>query len=159
MAEYSANALQTLTDASPALPFTESPVPCRKGFIFHRDGSSNFNLASPSKINGRFWGGCCCNKRMLEAQYEVAFHANIAVSEGGTVGPISLAIAIDGNVDPSSQMTVTPAAVGDFFNVGAEIVVAVPAICGCENISIVKTSAGPVDVQNANLVINPKQIA
>ena len=75
------------------------------------------------------------------------------------MGPISLAVAIDGNVDPSSEMTVTPAAVGDFFNVGAEIVVSVPAICGCESVSIVKTSAGPVDVQNANLVINIKGIA
>lgn len=159
MAEYSANALQTLTDASPALPFTESPVPCRKGYIFHREGSSGFNLASPSRINGSVWGGCCCCRRMLEAQYEVAFHANIAVAEGGTVGLISLAIAIDGTVDPASEMIVTPAAIGDFFNVGTEIVISVPAICGCESISIVKTSAGPVDVQNANLVINPKQIA
>lgn len=159
MAEYSANALQTLTDASPALPFTESPVPCTRGLIFHRDGSPVFNLASPSRINGRVWGGCCCNRRMLEAQYEVAFHANIAVSEGGTVGPISLAIAIDGNVDPSSQMTVTPSAVGDFFNVGAEIIVSVPAICGCDSISVVKTSEGPIDVQNANIVINPDRIA
>lgn len=159
MAEYSANALQTLTDASPALIFTETPVPCTKGLIFHRDETPNFTLASPSRINGKVWGGCRCNRRMLEAQYEVAFHANIAVSEGGTVGPISLAIAIDGNVDPSSTMIVTPAAAQDFFNVGAEIVVSIPAICGCDTISIVKTSTGPVDVQNANLVINMKGIA
>lgn len=159
MAEYSANALQTLTDASPAMSFTESPVPCTQGLIFHRDGTPNFNLASPSRINGSVWGGCRCNRKMLQAQYEVAFHANIAVSEGGTVGAISLAVAIDGNVDPSSEMIVTPAAVGEFFNVGAEIIVSVPAICGCESISIVKTSTGPVDVQNANLVINAKRIA
>ena len=67
MAEYSANAVQTLTDASPALSFMESPVPCTKGYIFHRDGTPTFNLASPSRINGNVWGGCRCNRRMLQA--------------------------------------------------------------------------------------------
>ena len=55
-------------------------------------------------------------------------------------------------------MTVTPAAVGDFFNVSRTTFIDVP--CGCcvtiavENVSL--TAAGvaiPIDVQNANLVI------
>jgi len=90
---------------------------------------------------------------MPEAMYLVTFHANIAIPPTGTVGPISLAVAIDGDVDPSSTMIITPAAVEEFGNVGAEIIVAVPAICGCESVSVRNTSTGDVLVQNANLVI------
>lgn len=158
MAEYSSNALQTLSGAAASVLFTESPVPCNRGLIFHRDGGGVFRLASPSRITGRIFSGCCCNRRMLEAMYDVSFHANIAVSEGGTVGPISLGIAIDGVVDPSSIMTVTPTVAEAFFNVGADINVAVPAICGCESISVVKVTDGDIDVQNANLKIRPSGI-
>ena len=160
MAEYSANAIQTVTPNSSVI-FTESPVACNRGLIFHRDESGVFRLASPRVINGGCnsgwnvgWNtGCCCNQSMPEAMYLVTFHANIAVPTGGTVGPISLAIAIDGDPDPSSTMIITPAAVEEFGNVGAEIIVAVPAICGCESVSVRNTSTGDVLVQNANLVI------
>lgn len=90
--------------------------------------------------------------------YQVSFHANIAVPTGGTVEAISLAIAIDGAVDPSSTMIFTPAAVEEFGNVGAEIMVAVPAICGCESISVVNTSTQEIAVQNANIVIDYRGI-
>lgn len=157
MAEYSSNALQLLA-ANGDLPFTESPVPCNQGLIFHRDGTGIFRLASPSRINGQLYSGCCCNRRMLNAMYQVSFHANIAVPTGGTVEAISLAIAIDGAVDPSSTMIFTPAAVEEFGNVGAEIMVAVPAICGCESISVVNTSTQEIAVQNANIVIDYRGI-
>ena len=153
MAEYSANALQTLSGANAPVIFTETPVPCTSGLIFHRDESGVFRLASPAKIEGRVVGGCCCNRRMLYAMYYVDFHANIAVTTGGTAGPISLGVAIDGSVDPSSIMTVPGATVGVFDNVSAGITVAVPAICGCESISIVKVTEGDIDVMNANLNI------
>ena len=155
MAEYSANAVQTVGANQPII-FTESPVPCNRGLVFHRDESGVFRLASPSVIGGcnAGWGwGCSCCNSMPESQYLVSFHANIAVPTGGTVGPISLAVAIDGTVDPSSTMIVTPAAVEEFFNVGAGIIVSVPAICRCESVSIINTSAEDVLVQNANLLI------
>lgn len=157
MAEYSANAVQTVAANQPVI-FTEAPVPCNRGLIFHRDESGVFRLASPSVIGGcgngwnTGWGCSCCNS-MPESNYLVSFHANIAVPTGGTVGPISLAIAIDGTVDPSSTMIVTPAAVEEFFNVGAGIIVQVPAICRCESISVVNTGTEDVLVQNANLLI------
>ena len=153
MAEFSANAVQTVAQNDTVI-FTESPVPSGRGYIFHRDGSGLFRLASPSRIAGRLYGGCCCSRSILEALYQVAFHANIAIPEGGTVGAISLAVAIDGIVDPSSTMIITPAAVEQFGNVGAEIIVAVPAICGCEAVSIVNTSTQNINVQNANLIIS-----
>lgn len=155
MAEYSANAVQTVGANQPII-FTESPVPCNRGLIFHRDESGVFRLASPSVIGGynAGWGwGCSCCNQMPESHYLVSFHANIAVPTGGTVGPISLALAIDGTVDPSSTMIVTPAAVEEYFNVGAGIIVSIPAICRCGSVSVINTSTEDVLVQNANLLI------
>ena len=150
-AEYSSNVLQTVT-ANSSVIFTESPVPCNRGLIYHRDESGLFRLASPSTIGYR---RTCCSS-MPTANYIVDFSANIAIPSdpAGTVEAISLAIAIDGEIDPSSIMTVTPAAVGEFFNVGTHVVVAVPYICRCSSVSVRNVSTQAIDVQNANLVIN-----
>lgn len=91
---------------------------------------------------------------MPSTVYSVAFHCNVQIPEGGTVGPISLALVIDGEVDPSSIMTVTPAAVQEAFNVGAEILVSVPAICGCNKVSVRNIGTAPVEVSNANIVFD-----
>ena len=158
-AEYSANAAQNLLTNGPVI-FTNSPVTDTQGLIFHRDESGIFRLASPSKIVGNCggswnWlcGNCSCCNSMPEALYEVTFHGNIAIPTGGTVGEISMALSIDGTADPSSTMIVTPAAVGEFWNVGASIIVAVPAICGCESVSVINTSDQAITVQNSNLLI------
>lgn len=46
----------------------------------------------------------------------------------------------------------TPAAVDEFGNVGASILVSVPCICGCSSVSVRNISPQPVNVRNANLV-------
>lgn len=150
-AEYSANELQTVEVNAPVI-FTESPVPCNRGLIFHRDESGIFRLANNANFNGCNCG-CGCRK-LYETLYSISFHANIAIAEDGEVEPIQLTVSIDGEPDPSSTMIVTPAAVGDFQNVGAEIFVAVPSLCGCESVSVRNTSTQAIDVQNANLTIN-----
>ncbi|MBR5677622.1 MAG: hypothetical protein IKX20_05755 [Paludibacteraceae bacterium] len=150
-AEYSANAVQTVEVNAPVI-FTESPVPCNRGLIFHRDESGIFRLANNANSNGCSCG-CGC-RRLFETLYSVTFHANIAIADDGTVEPIQLTVAIDGEPDVSSTMIVTPAAVGDYQNVGAEIFVAVPSLCGCESISVRNTSSQAIDVQNANLTIS-----
>ncbi len=155
MAEYSANAIQTVAPNA-AVIFTEAPIPCNRGLIFHRDETGTFRLASPAKIASynSGWGcGCSCCNSMPESMYLVSFHANIAIPNGGAAGEISLALSIDGDTDPSSTMIITPAAVEEYGNVGAEIIVAVPAICGCESVSVRNTSTQNILVQNANLVI------
>jgi hypothetical protein len=91
---------------------------------------------------------------MPTANYTVSFHANVQIPDGGTVGPVSLAIFVDGEEDPSSTMTVTPAAVEEAFNVGAEIIVAVPWICRCSSVSVRNIGTEPVDVLNANIVFD-----
>lgn len=153
-AEYSANALQTVPANGPVI-FTESPVPCNRGIIFHRDESGLFRLAGPNAF------GVCCRRRCCccgfpEANYQVAFHANIAVpgDPAGTVEEIQLAIAVDGEIDPSSIMSFTPAAVDEFGNVGADVIVSVPCLCGCSSVSVRNISAQPINVRNANIVFD-----
>lgn len=153
-AEYSANALQ-LVQPNGSVIFTESPVPCNRGMIFHRDESGIFRLASPSVMGVCCRRTCCCSG-FPEALYRVSFHANISVPSdpAGTVEEISLALAIDGEIDPSSTMLFTPAAVDEFGNVGKDIMVAVPCICRCSSVSVRNTSTQAINVQNANIVFD-----
>lgn len=112
MAEYSANAVQTVNPGE-AIVFTDSPVPCKRGLVRHRDDSGSFLLSGMPTMNS----GPCSNS----VNYLVDFGANIAIPTGGTVEEISVGIAIDGATISSSQMTVTPAAVEEFFNVSRAI--------------------------------------
>ena len=151
-AEYSANAIQTVA-AGGSVIFSESPVPCNRGLIYHRDESGAFRLASPVAMGRGCRRGCCCQDYPT-ANYQVAFHANIQIPADGTVEPISLAIAIDGEVDASSIMTYTPAAVEELGNVGADVIVAVPCICRCSSVSVRNVSTQPIEVVNANIVFD-----
>lgn len=153
MAEYSANAIQLVQPNSPII-FTESPVPCNRGLIFHRDGSGSFLASNNAQICAC---GCNCGcRKIYETRYKVDFHGNIAIPSepAGTVEEIQLAIAIDGEIDPSSIMRFTPSAVDEYGNVGASIIVSVPSICGCENVSVRNISTQAINVQNANIVFD-----
>ena len=141
--ELTAPAVQTIQYGGNVL-FTDSPVRCSRGYVVHRDGAGIITLRGAN---------CQCR-----ARYKVTFGGNIAIATGGTVNAISVAIAIDGEPLPSTIMTVTPAAVGDFFSVSRTVFVDVP--CGCcvtiavENISATATGVAiPIDVVNANIVI------
>lgn len=148
-AEYSANAVQTVQPSASVI-FTESPVPCNRGLVYHRDGSGLFRLAN------RFLRQNIMNCWRRNSNYAVAFHANIAIPEGQTAPAegIQLAVAIDGEIDPSSIMISDVTVVGDFDNVGAEVIVTVPYLCGCSTVSVRNTSSIPVLVQNANIIFN-----
>lgn len=95
------------------------------------------------------------------ARYQVTFNGNIAVPEGGTAGPISVSLAIDGEPISTSRAIVTPAAAEDFFNVTSTAIITIPRGC-CFNISVENTSESPtpattpapaIEVQNANLTV------
>ena len=140
MAEYTSNALQTVGLGQNVL-LTESPIPCSRGYVIHREGSGILTLRGiVNNCNGCF------------ARYKVSFGANIAIPEGGTVGPISLALAIDGEPIPTSSMIVTPAAVEEFWNVYASVFVTVPRGC-CYTVAVENTSTQAIDVQNANIIV------
>lgn len=149
-AEYSANALQLIQPNGSAI-FTASPFACNRGLIYHRDESGLFRLASPSVITGGNLRRCCCS-RMPTANYVVGFSGNISVPTGGTAEEIQLALAIDGEIDPSSIMSFTPAAVNAAGNVAAQIVVAVPWICRCASVSVRNVSTQAIQLENANIL-------
>ena len=85
------------------------------------------------------------------ARFLVSYSGNIQIPTGGTVGAISLAIAVDGEPLQSTRMIVTPAAVENFFNVSAQAYVDVPCGC-CSTVAVQNTSTQAIEVQNSNLI-------
>lgn len=144
-AEYSNNAVQTVNPGESVI-FTNSPVPCNRGLVRHRDDTGSFLLAG--KVHKSNCG--CCPQ---SANYLVDFGANIAIPTGGTVGEISLAIVLDGSTIPTTEMIVTPAAVEQFFNVSDATIAQVWRGC-CETLSVRNTSDQPILVQNANIIFD-----
>ena len=149
MAEYSANAVQTVNPGE-SIIFTDSPVPCNRGFVRHRDDTGAFLLSG--WVPNSCGCGCQCNQRKA-ASYLVDFGANIVTPTGGTVGPISVAIAVDGATLSASTMIVTPAAVEEYFNVSRTINAEIWRGC-CETVTIRNTSDQPILVQNANVIFS-----
>lgn len=139
MAEYVTSATQTVAAGQNVL-FTETPV-CGNCNIMHRTGSGVVTLRGSNS---------CCNT----ARYKVSFSGNITVAEGGTVGPVSVAIALNGEPLYSATSTVTPAAIGDFFAVSPQAIVSVPCNC-CLTVAVENVSdpATPIDVANASLIV------
>lgn len=135
--EIIANALQTVP-ANQNVYFTDT-ITCGNCAITHRDDSGLVTL--------RGMTGQC------RARFRVSFGANIAVPTDGTVGPISLAIAIDGEAVRATTMTVTPTVVDAFFNVFSSVFIDVPRGC-CVTISVKNITDVDVDVQNANLIVD-----
>ena len=88
----------------------------------------------------------------LRARFRVAYHGNVALSEGATVDPIMLAIRINGESVASSRTMSTPAAVGDFNSVSASTFIDVPAGC-CTTISLGNIGTTDIDVQNVSMTI------
>lgn len=149
MAEYSANAVQTVNPGETII-FTESSVPCTRGLVRHRDDTGNFLLSGYVPGINR---GCCCFNRNNSANFLVDFGANIAIPTGGTPGAISVAIQIDGATVQSSTMIVTPAAVEEYFNVSRAVNVPIWRGC-CESVAVRNTSDQPILVQNANIIFS-----
>ena len=146
-AEYSYSA-DPVVPANASVIFNESPVPCREGLIYHRDGSGIFRLVN------RFFRQNLCSCWKRNSNYLVSFGANISVPTGGTVETISLALVIDGEIDQSAIMQFTPAAVEEPGNVSVSVIAQVPYVCTCSNVSVRNISTQPITVSNANIVID-----
>lgn len=134
--EIIANELQTVL-AGANVQFTDTVVP-GKACTMHRLGSGLVSLRGLTD--------------QCRARYKISFGGNIAVPTGGTVGAISLAIAIDGEAIAATTMTVTPAAVEEFFNVFGAVYLDIPRGC-CSQISVRNVNTQAIEVQNANLII------
>ena len=134
--EIIANAVQTVA-ANQNVYFTDT-VTTGNAYIAHREGSGLINIKGVTN--------------QCRARYRVSFSGNIAVPEGGTPAPISLAIAIDGEYIPASTMTVTPTVADAYFNVSSGTFVDVIKGC-CSTISIQNIGTAAVNVVNANLTV------
>ncbi len=134
--EIIANALQTV-ELNQNVIFTDTMV-CGNNSIIHRAGSGQITMRGITN--------------QCRARFRVTFNGNIAIPADGTVGEISLAIAVDGEAIGPATMIVTPAAVEEFWNVASSVFIDVPACC-CASVSVRNTSDQAIDVQNANLIV------
>ena len=148
MAEFTYNPIQLVEPNQNVV--LDTTIGCNRGYVLHREGSGLVTLRGI--VNNPY---CCF------ARYQVAFNGNIAVPEDGTVGPIAIALAIDGEPVQTSRAIVTPAAVDEYFNVTSTAIITVPKGCcfnvAVENVSFGATAADPataINVQNANLVVS-----
>lgn len=147
MAEFTYNPIQLVQPNQPVILNTS--IRCTKGYVLHRNESGIVTLR-----------GIVNNPCAGFARYQVTFNANIAVPEDGTVGPIAVALAIEGESVLTSRAIVTPAAVDNYFNVTSTAFITVPAGC-CAHVSVENVSTGAtataaapaINVQNANLVV------
>lgn len=146
MPEYLANTVQEVALNDPIL-FSAS-IPCTKGYIYHEDETGIFILRGKTP-------NCF-------ARYQVTYNGNIAIPEDGTVVPIAVAIAVNGEHRTTSRAIFTPAAVDEYGNVTSTAIVTVPQGC-CFSVSVrhvvattdpTVTPAPAINVQNSNLVIN-----
>jgi hypothetical protein len=138
-AEYSAIPVQSIAVDENVI-FANGSRACHKGYIQHRDTSGIFFLKGTSN-------GC-------RAVYRVTFNGNIAIATGGTVEPISIALTINGEELGNALATVTPAAIGDFFNVSVTTFIEIPCGC-CVTVSVENASdTTAIDLTNGNIIFD-----
>lgn len=146
MAEYFANQ-EVIVPLNEAIDF-EASIPCNRGNIFHEDGTGVFILRGVT--NNCF------------ARYKVTYNGNIAIPEGGTVAPIAVAIAVNGEQRMSNRAIFTPAAAQEYGNVTSTAIITVPRGC-CFTVSVRYvsgitdgTTTPPVSISqiNGNLTID-----
>lgn len=137
--EFVYNEIQLVQPNQPVI--LRTALACRCGLVMHRNESGIITLRGGNR-------------------YQVTFNGNIAIPEDGTVQPISIAIAIDGEPVLTSRAIATPTAVDEYTNVTSTAIVVVPCGC-CMNVSVENTSesdgttpAPAINVQNANLSIS-----
>jgi hypothetical protein len=146
MAEYTYNEVQLVQPGAPAL--LNDRIGCNRGYVIHRPGSGILTLR-----------GLVNNPCANFARYRVSFDGNIAVPEGGTAGEIQLALAIGGEVVPTSIATATPTVANAYWNVNGFAIIDVPRGCcytvAVENASVsadpTTTPAPALNVRNLNV--------
>lgn len=153
MAEYTYNPVQRIEVGQNVI--LNDNIPCPKGYVLHRNESGIVIL------RGIVNNSCGCF-----ARYQVTFNGNIAVPSDGTVGPVAIALTIDGEPILTSRAIVTPADVAtepptteNFFNVTSTAIITVPKGC-CFTVAVENVSVGldgavapAILVQNANLTV------
>lgn len=126
-------------------------IPCRNGFVLHDNGTGIITLR-----------GIVNNPCSNFARYRVTCNCNIAIPDGGTIAPIAIAIAENGEEIPTSKAIVTPAAVEEFWNVSVDKLVTVARGC-CPIVAIENVLPGidpatevgaAIIVRNLNVIVD-----
>lgn len=145
-AEYLANGLQSIPLNTP-IEFTAS-MPCTRGNVIHENGTGIFILKG--------------NTNQCYATYKVSYNGNIAITEGGTVTPIAVAIVVNGEPRLTSRAISSPAAAEQFNSVTSPATIKVPRGC-CFTLAVEYVSGitdgttvptPVIDQINGNLEIN-----
>lgn len=155
MPEFTYNPVQRVEAGQNVI--LNTTIGCNKWYVIHRNESGIVILR-----------GIVNNPTSCFARYQATFNGNIAVPSDGTAGPISVALAIDGEPILTSRAIVTPADVTpdpptneNYFNVTSTAIITVPKGC-CFTIAVENTSTGAdattpapaINVQNANLTVS-----
>lgn len=149
MAEFIYNEVQLIQPGASAL--LNTAIGCNRGYVLHRAGSGILTLRGiVNNPCGRF------------ARYRVSFDGNIAIPEGGTAAEIQLALAIAGEVVPTSIATATPTVANAYWNVNGFAIIDVPAGC-CYTVSVdnasvsadpTTTPAPALNLRNLNVEVS-----
>ena len=140
MAEFTYNSIQTI-EAGAAAQLTQS-IGCPKGYVVFDPETGIVILR-----------GVVNNPCARFARYRIVAGSNIAVPEGGTVGEISQALALNGVAVQPSRARVTPTAVDTYWNVTSCRDIDVPVGC-CYSFSVQNTSGQSINMQNLNVSVN-----
>ena len=127
MKNYIANSQSVLLNNPILFNSSNSQCRCRcnSNKIYHDDGSGVFILSGRNN-----------NVNSTGNEYQITFNGNIAIPTGGTVGPIAIAIVLNGEQEVESRSIYTPAAVDEYGNVTSTTVIKVPKCCGCFTMSV-----------------------
>lgn len=118
MAEYFA---PTQTVALNAPISFDASIPCRRGNIYHEDGTGVFILRGVTN--------------QCYATYQAVFNGNVSVPTGGAITPVAVAISVNGEPRVTSRAIYTPAAVDEYGNVTSTAIIKVPRGC-CFSLSV-----------------------
>ena len=149
MADYVYNPVQAVPLNQGAI-FNDS-IPCACGFVYHENGSGILILRGVTRRP--------CERF---ARYRISYDGNIALPTGGTVGPIAMALTVNGEVRPSSRAISTPAAVEEYNVISSSVVIEVPRGC-CFSVSLrnvaasddpTDTPAAIINLQNLNITVS-----
>lgn len=145
--EFLANEVQNVALNAPIL-FTAS-IPCRKGYVYHEDGTGIFTLRGITP-------NCF-------ARYQITYNGNVAIPEAGAVTAVGIAVTVNGEPRITSEAIYTPQAVNEYGNLTSTCIVTVPKGC-CFSVSVryvdattndaAVTPTPTVQVANSNLVID-----
>lgn len=136
MDKYTYPALQTIAAGGNVLL---NPVSCQCGC-----GAVRQTETGVIRLSG------ICGRQ--KTQYHIMFDANVAIPAGGTVGPITISILLDGVALPASSAIVTPAAAGDLWHISLNDLV---DVCFGDSVTIgIRNDSGvPINMQNAILTV------